>query len=404
MRTVQDPLATAGSQQAPTDSPGPGPWFGGPASPGGPPGYRAAENPGGPVKRRRGRLLAVTAAAALAAGAASAWAATAGGAAATTLTTSQIVAKTDPAVVDVVSTLGFQGATAAGTGIVLTPSGEVLTNNHVIDGATAIRVRDVGNGRVYAARVIGYNAAHDIAVLQLQGASGLSTAALGDSSEVRTGQRVVAMGNAGGRDGAPSVATGKVTGLGQSITASDEASGASEQLRGLIRTNANIQPGDSGGPLINTRGEVIGLDTAASASPGNQLSSATTTQAFTIPINEAVSIASQIEAGQPSATTHIGSTAFLGIAVTPLSGGATGLPASTGAAVAGVEPGSAAAGAGLTAGDVITSLGGHAVTSPAGIRSVLVGHHPGDKITITWTDQAARRHTATVLLTTGPAG
>ena len=181
--------------------------------------------------RPRGRLLAITATAALVAGAGATWAATAGAGAPSTLTTSQIVAKTRPGVVDVVSTLGFRGATAAGTGIVLTSSGEVLTNNHVIDGATAIKVRDVGNGRVYTASVAGYDAAHDIAVLRLNGASGLETADLGNSSQVRTGQKVVAMGNAGGRNGAPSVATGRVTGLEESITASDSRPAAPSGCR-----------------------------------------------------------------------------------------------------------------------------------------------------------------------------
>jgi S1-C subfamily serine protease len=356
--------------------------------------------PAGSARPRR-RLLAITAAAALVAGAGTAWATTAGAGTASTLTTSQIVAKTRPGVVDVVSTLGFRGATAAGTGIVLTSSGEVLTNNHVIDGATAIKVRDVGNSRVYTASVTGYDAAHDVAVLRLNGASGLATADLGNSSAVKTGQKVVAMGNAGGKNGAPSVATGRVTGLDESITASDESSGSSEQLQGLIRTNAGIEPGDSGGPLINTHGQVIGVNTAASATSGNQLSSATTTQAFTIPINDALSIARRIDAGTASATTHIGATAFLGIATTPVAG-VPGLPG--GAAVAGVQQGSAAAAAGLTAGDEITSVGGHAVTSPSGIRSVLGQYHPGDKISLTWTDQAARSHSATVVLTTGPAG
>jgi S1-C subfamily serine protease len=398
MRTVHDPLGTAGPAQEQPDSPWPG--AGTPAGPGSPPGHGATENPGGPLRRPRGRLLAVTAAAALVAGAGSAWAATGSGT--PVLTTSQIVAKTGPAIVDVVSTLGYQGATAAGTGIVLTSSGEVLTNNHVIDGATAIKVRDVGNGRVYPATVAGYDAAHDVAVLQLRGASGLATASLGDSANVRSGQRVVAMGNAGGTDGTPSVATGRVTGLHQSITASDESAGTAEQLQGLIRTNADIQPGDSGGPLINANGQVIGLNTAASAASDNQVSSATTTQAFTIPINEATAIASQIDAGKSSATVHVGATAFLGVAVTS-AGGASGLPASAGAEVAGVAPSSAAARAGLTAGDSITSLGGHAVTSPAQIRSVLTGHHPGDKISISWTDQAAGQHTATIVLASGPA-
>jgi S1-C subfamily serine protease len=357
------------------------------------------ENAGSPPRRGRTRLLALTAAGAMAVGAGTAWALTAS--AATVLTTAQVVAKTNPAIVDVVSTLGLRGSAAAGTGIVLTSSGEVLTNNHVIDGATAVKVRDVGNGRVYTAAVVGYDAAHDIAVLQMKGASGLATASLGDSSAVRFGEKVIAMGNAGGQNGAPSVATGKVTGLGQAITASDDSSGTSERLTGLIRTNADIQPGDSGGPLVNKAGRVVGIDTAASAGTGNQLRSSTATQAFTIPINEALSIARQIEAGRSTATVHVGPTAFLGVAVTS---GAPGLNASPAAEVAGVGQNTPAADAGLTAGDAITSLGGRAITAPAQIRSVLTAHHPGDRISITWSDQGGQSQAATVVLTTGPAG
>jgi len=384
-----------------------------------------------PARQPRVRLLAITAAAAMAAGAGTTWAATAGGAAATAATTAQIVTRTDPAAVDVVATLGYQNATSSGTGIVLTSSGEVLTNNHVIDGATSVKVRDVGNGRTYTATVAGYDESRDIAVLQLKGASGLTTATLGDSSTVRSGEKIVAVGNAGGQDAAPSVAAGKVTGLRQSITASDESAGTSERLRGLIRTSAGIEAGDSGGPLVNTRGQVIGLNTAASAGSGDQLRSSTATQAYTIPINEAAAIASQIEAGKSSATVHTGATAFLGIAITTSPGGTSGDPAGTGAGsagsvgrasasagagagsagagsagagIAGAEPGSAAARAGLAAGDSITSLGGHRITAPAQIRSVLTQYHPGDKISIIWTDQAARQHSATITLTAGPAG
>jgi len=348
-------------------------------------------------------VLALTAAAGVLIGAGSAWALTAGTAASSVLTTDQIVAKTDPGLVDVVSTLGYQSGQAAGTGIVLTPNGEVLTNNHVINGATSVKVRDVGNGRTYSAKVVGYSASKDIAVLQLQGASGLTTATLGDSSQVHVGNKVVAIGNALGRNGTPSVATGRVTGLGRSITASDEGSTAnSEQLTGLIESNAPIQPGDSGGPLTNTHGQVIGIDTAGSAGSTQLSSASSATQAFTIPINEALSVARQIEAGTGSATVHIGPTAFLGIEVS--SGSQTpGMPASTGAQIAGVTPGSAAAAAGLAAGDTITSVAGHSITSPAQIRSALNGHHPGDKVSISWTDQTGASHTGTVTLATGPA-
>jgi S1-C subfamily serine protease len=310
------------------------------------------------------------------------------------------VSKTDPAVVDVVSTLGNQNGTAAGTGIVLTSSGEVLTNNHVIDGATSIKVRDVGNGQVYTASVVGYDVTQDVALIQLRGASGLQTADLGNSSSVTVGEKVVAIGNAGGQNGTPSVATGQVTGLDQSITASDASAGTAEQLTGLIRTNAGIQAGDSGGPLLNSSGQVIGIDTAASSGTF-QLNSSTATQAFTIPINEALSIARQIEAGTSSATVHIGSTAFLGVEIVSASQQLGNSAA--GAAVAGIQPGSAAAGAGLSAGDVITAVGGHSISTASDVRSALNGYHPGDRISITWTDQTGQSQSATIVLGSGPA-
>ena len=257
------------------------------------------------------------------------------------LTTAEITARTDPAVVDVVSTLGYSHASAAGTGVVLTSDGEVLTNNHVVDGATSIRVTDVGNGRTYRAAVVGYDRTDDIAVLQLRGASGLSTATIGDSAAVRAGDKVVGIGNAGGRGGRPSAAAGTVTGLGRTITASDQAAGTSEQLTGVIRTSAGIQPGDSGGPLVNRYGQVVGIDTAASSSFHAQ-SGTDRTQSFAIPVSKALSIAGQIEAAASSATVHVGATAFLGVELSP-AGALPGGSASSGATLAGVLPGSPAA-------------------------------------------------------------
>ena len=394
MSTVYDPPVPAGPEQAPAQSPWPGP--GGPFGPGGPPGYGSGgDGPGRPLRRPRRYVMAALVAVAVALGAC--WGVRATGATpGAVLTTSQIATRTDPGLVDVVSTLGYQQATSAGTGLVLTSSGEVLTNNHVIEGATSITVTDIGNGRSYRADVVGYNQSHDIAVLQLLGASGLKTVTLGNSSTAAAGQKVVALGNAGGKGGTPSVAAGRITGLGAPITASDAGAGTSEQLTGLIRTNAPIQPGDSGGPLVNTAGQVIGINTAA----GGQAQ----TQAFAIPVNEAVAIARQIEAGTSSATVHIGATGFLGVQI--LSSGraaAEGVPAGTGAAVAGVLSGSPAAAAGLAAGDVITGVGGHSISSPSAVQSALEPHHPGDHVTISWTDQSGQTRTATVVLTTGPA-
>ena len=300
--------------------------------------------------------------------------------------------------------------------MVLTSNGEVLTNNHVIDGATSISVTDIGNGHTYKATVVGYDKTKDIAVLQLQNASGLQTVTLGDSSTVTVGQKVVAIGNAEGKGGTPSVVTGSVTALNQSITASDEGSSSnSEQLSGLIQTNAPIEPGDSGGPLVNSAGQVIGIDTAAStssqlptaqaATPGQSQSQSQATQAFSIPINEAESLAAQIEAGTSSATIHIGSTAFLGVEVSSAGtgsgsgaggygnggygyGGGYGTArygygdgsgtTTSGATIAGVLSGSPAADAGLTGGDVITSLGGQSVTTASQIQTILGAYHPGD--------------------------
>ena len=379
----------------------------------------------------------------------------------TVLSTSQIAARVSPGLVDVVSTLGDQNAEAAGTGMVLTSTGQVLTNNHVINGATSISVTDIGNGKTYTATVVGYDKTKDIAVLQLQNASGLQTVNLGDSSTVTVGQNVVAIGNAEGKGGTPSVVTGSVTALNQSITAGDEGSSDSEQLSGLIQTNAPIQPGDSGGPLVNSAGQVVGIDTAASsasqtpsaqaATPGqsqqgqsqqgqSQQGQSTATQAFSIPIDEAETIAAQIEAGTSSSTVHIGATGFLGIEVSSSASTGTGGDGSgfggngnggygngnggygngfgsgygyggygdggsttSGATIAGVLSGSPAAGSGLTAGDVITAVGGQSVTSSSQIQSILGAYHPGDKVSISWTDASGQSQTATVALASGPA-
>jgi S1-C subfamily serine protease len=383
--------------------------YGGPAGPGGPYGYGYGggrpQGPRSPLRRLR-RGAAITAVA-LAAGLATFFALGGAGSTGTgtVLTTSQIETQVDPGLVDVASTLGYQQAESLGTGLVLTSSGEILTNNHVIEGATSIKVTDIGNGQTYQAKVVGYDQTKDIAVLQLQGASGLKTVKLGNSDTAAVGQKVVALGNAGGKGGTPSVATGQITGLNASITASDEGSGTTEQLTGLINHNAPIQPGDSGGPLVNTAGQVIGIDTAASNTMQFQPSqSQSQTQAFAIPINEALAIGNQIEAGDGSSTVHIGATGFLGVEVESASNAAQqGIQAGSGAAVEEVLQGTPAASTGLSAGDVITSVDGHSVSSPSALQAALERHHPGDKVTIGWTNQAGQAQSGTVTLANGPA-
>jgi len=195
------------------------------------------------------------------------------------------------AVVDIDTTLGRRHAVGAGTGIVLDPQGLVLTNNHVVEGASTISATDVGTARTYSARVVGHDHRHDIAVLQLRGASGLVTAPLGDSSQVAVGDRVVGIGNAGGKGGVPSQAPGTIAALNQTVTAGDDLTHRSELLTGLIQIAAAIRPGDSGGPLVNSSGQVIGVDTAAADSYRVQGRGG---QGFAIPIDEAVQIAHQM--------------------------------------------------------------------------------------------------------------
>jgi S1-C subfamily serine protease len=305
-----------------------------------------------------------------------------------------IAAHVNPGLVDIDTQLGYQNLAAAGTGIVLSSSGLVLTNNHVINGSTSIRVTDIGNKKVYTGSVVGYDESSDIAVVQLKGASGLTTAALGNSSSALVGQKVVAIGNAGGTGGTPHAAGGSITALSQSITASDSGDGTSEQLRGLIQTDADVQPGDSGGSLVNTSGVVIGVDTAAEQ--GFSFSGGQGAEGFAIPIDTAVTIARQILAGSASATVHIGATAFLGVSFeAQATGGLSN-------AVYQVISGTAAKQAGITSGDIITSFAGTAINSPGDLTKALVTHHPGDRVAITWKSAQGAAHQATVTLTMGP--
>ena len=306
-----------------------------------------------------------------------------------------IASEVAPGLVDIDSTLSYEGAEAEGTGMVLTSKGEILTNNHVIEGASSIRVVDVGNGKTYGATVVGYDRTADVAVLQLEPASGLQTVRLGNSSSVRKGQGVVGIGNAGGTGGTPSFTGGSVTALDQSITASDEADGTSEQLTGLIETNADIQPGDSGGPLVNNSGKVIGMDTAASAGFSFGLGSAST-QGFSIPINTALKIATAITQGHSSATVHVGPTAFLGVGVA-----ASGLGGPTGVVIESVASGSPAAKAGLTEGDTITSCAGRPVSSPTDLVTILQSEKPGASVSLVYLSTSGARRTVTVRLTSG---
>lgn len=308
-----------------------------------------------------------------------------------------VAQKVDPALVDINTVLGAQNGEAAGTGIVITSDGVILTNNHVVAGATAITVTDIGNHQSYRAAVVGYDRTQDIAVLKLDGASGLPTATL-SSAPARAGQQVVAIGNAGGTGGTPSAVGGVISGLGRSITASDESSGASEQLTGLIEVNADIQAGDSGGPLLSTDGQVLGVDTAASAGFQYQAQGG---DGYAIPIASATTIADQIRAGRSSGRIHIGATAYLGV---ELAGAGRGQTQQSGPVVLGVVADAPADRAGLTRGDVIRSVGGATVGSATDLTNRMDQYHPGDQVKLSWDDLNGQSHSSTVKLSTGPVG
>jgi S1-C subfamily serine protease len=371
----------------------------------------------------------------------------AAGTAAGTAAVRQAVSKVGPGVVLINSTLQYSSEAAAGTGMVINADGLVLTNNHVIAGATKITARVATTGRTYPATVVGYDRTGDIALLRLRGASGLKTVPLGNSSAVRTGNTVVALGNAQGR-GSVITAPGQVTALNQTITASDQgAMTSSETLHGMIETNADIVPGDSGGPLASAASQVIGMDTAAnSVSGGGQQQAAA---GFAIPINTALSVARQIAGGQASATITIGYPPFVGILIgsstssdprtqaqqqeqqngfgdgTGGFGGSNGFggsgsapqcytsnngltvpstiaPAGSGTLVDGVICGSPAATAGITSGSVITSVNGQQAGAPTHLTGILARFRPGDTVSVTWVSPSGHRSTSQLRLAQGP--
>jgi S1-C subfamily serine protease len=357
--------------------------------------------------------------------------------------------RVEPGVVDVTSNLRYLEETAKGTGFVIDAAdGLVLTNNHVIDQATSVTVTLVTSGKTYPARVLGYDAADDVALLQVRGPA-LTAVRIGDSSRVDVGMPVLAIGNEAGQGGAPTVAPGVISSLGRTIVASDQSSGLTETLHGMLQTSADIRPGDSGGPLADASGRVIGIDTAAG---GNIVYSG-----YAIPINQAMPIARQIAAawaggsgragpgqdragqGDPgrSGRIQIGLPAFLGVL---LPGGASSgperadrqelrqdgavssgdracsgtsdipatpvhvAPTRSGALVDGVLCGTPADQAGIAAGDVITSVAGEQVSSPGSLTALLRRYHPGSVVPLAWTGPDGSPHAAAVTLTAGPAG
>jgi S1-C subfamily serine protease len=338
-----------------------------------------------------------------------------------------IVTKVEPGMVAIDATLQYDSEIAAGTGMVINADGLVLTNNHVIEDSTKITATVVATGKAYTATVVGYDQTGDVALIQLQGASGLTTVPVGNSSAVRVGTTVVALGNAGGQ-GSITATAGQVTALDQTITASDEASStASETLYGMIQTSADIVSGDSGGPLASPAG-VIGMDTAGNDADGQQAATG-----FAIPVDTALSVARQIAGGLASSVITIGYPPFMGIFIGSGSSSSPqaqqqeqqqngGLgssqacytsnadvtvpsaiaPVSSGTLILGTICGSPAAQAGLTGGAVIVAVNGQAVGSPDDLNRILARFHPGEVISVSWVSPSGQRTTSSLNLAAGP--
>jgi S1-C subfamily serine protease len=347
-----------------------------------------------------------------------------------------IVNKVAPGLVIINTTLQYNGEQAAATGMVISPDGLVLTNNHVIEDSTSITAR-TANGHQYQAKVVGYDVTGDIALIQLQGASGLKTVPIGNSSSVKTGDSVVGMGNAEGQNAIVPV-TGQVTALNQTITAGDQGGSVTQEtLHNMIQTNADIVSGDSGGPLANSAGQVIAMDTA-----GNDggFSVQQNSSGYSIPIDTALAVAGQITQGQASSTVTIGYPPFMGIYIGQGSnsdpqaqaeqqngGNAFGgngfggngnqncytsdrnlvapqniANVNSGTLILGTICGGPAMAAGMTAGSVITAVNGQAVGSPESLTGMVSKFRPGTTIKVTWVSPSGQRSTSSLKLTAGP--
>ena len=311
-------------------------------------------------------------------------------------------AKVSPAVVDINTTLETASATeqAAGTGLILDSNGDILTNNHVVEGSISIKVTVQGRSGTYSATVLGVDPSADLAVIHI-GASGLPTVKLANSSNLKVNDSVLAIGNALGLGGVPRVTEGYITALDQTITASENGSN-SETLTGMIESDAEISPGDSGGALANTAGQVIGIITAGEAT---SFRTSTSSVAYAIPSSTAAQVANQILAGRAGGGVLIGPVGHLGVGVEtldPETAAQLGLSVTSGALVRTVQSGSPAERAGITPNSVITAINSTPVDSAGALGNALQAFKPGDQVKVTWVTQGTT-HTADVTLVSGPA-
>lgn len=289
----------------------------------------------------------------------------------TALSTVEVVKLLKPSVVQIVTEFSLMGAfnqpapsVGVGTGIILDTQGNILTNNHVIDGAQAIMVT-LNKGEGFTAQLIGGDAATDTAVIRIE-ADGLRPAKFGRSAELQVGQEVIAIGHALALPGGPTVSKGVISALGRSIDVD-----AQTTMVDLIQTDASINPGNSGGPLSNTNGEVIGINSAGIR--GSQ------GIGFAISIDDAQLVVEQL------LETGFVNRGFLGISpitLSPSLASQVGAPVDAGILVVRTVPGSAAEIAGLQAEDVIVQMAGEPILNTGKLSKFLVAHPPGETISV----------------------
>jgi S1-C subfamily serine protease len=324
-----------------------------------------------------------------------------------------VLAKVEPAVVSIdshaVQNSGGDFVEAAGTGMILTPQGEVLTNNHVVSGASSVTATLFGQTKSLPAHVIGTDPSRDLALVQIDNASNLPTVTLGDSGQTQVGDDVLAIGNALALSGGPSVTQGIVSAENRSLSTQDD-SGKTENLSGLLQTDAAINPGNSGGPLVNAQAQVIGINTAVAAS--SQGNAPTQNIGFAIAIDSVkpqLASLRQGGTGGPGTTsptpTPAANTAYMGVTVQSVSPSLQQqdhLTPAAGALVSSVQAGSPADQAGLKTNDVVVSLNGTPISTATALTAALHPLKPGDVVKV-GIYRGSAQQTVSVTLGTNPA-
>jgi S1-C subfamily serine protease len=267
--------------------------------------------------------------------------------------------------------------------MVLTSDGEVVTNHHVVAGATSIEVKVMSTGKTYTAEVVGTDAKDDVALLQLEGATGLSTVTP-DTDGIAVGDDVTAVGDANGTVSYLSAASGTVLAKNQEITTQSEANVSGERLTGLLQISSDVISGDSGGATYDADGEVVGMTTAASSGSSDVVG-------YAVPVAKVLRIVDDLDSGVARARYDYAAPAFLGVAL-----------GDTATTVQGVYQGTPAAKAGIEQGDVITAIGSTRVSTSTRLHDAVASYSPGDEVAVSWTDSSGASHTRTVTLAQGP--